>query len=110
MPPEFTYLAGGNPEPPHADTFTKWFKCYQRWQSAYAGFLEIERHLEEGSTAADERDRRHHEFFAALLLQSAQWHAILLMLLKDVAEAERAERLAEIDQYLVELRKRITNP
>ena len=110
VPPEFTYLAEGNPDPQDADTFKKWSKSYQRWQSAYAGFLEIERHLEQLSKATDERDRRHHEFFAALLLQSGQWHAILLMLLKDVAEGERAERLVGIDRDLLELRKRITYP
>jgi hypothetical protein len=57
----------------------------------------------------DERDRRSYEYFSALLLQSGQWHATLLLPVKDVSEPERAQLLAEIDRALAELRKRLTN-
>ena len=55
----------------------------------------------------DEMDRRHHEYFAALLLQSAQWHAILLTWVKDFPEVQRREHLEGIDRVLAELRKRL---
>jgi len=107
MIPNFLYLGRGKPSPPEADTLKKWFRSYERWQKGYEGFLAIEQHLKSLAKPMDQSDRRHYESFAALLLQSGQWHAILLTMLKDTPEAQRAERLAEIDRTLADLRKRI---
>jgi hypothetical protein len=105
--PRFLYLQGGNPTPPNADTLQKWVRSYDKWRMAYEGFLEIDQHLNSLSRLEDETDQRHREFYAAVLLQSGQWHVILLLMLKDIPEAERGERRTEIDRLLTDLRKRI---
>jgi len=108
--PEFIYLQEGHPIPTDVDKHKKWLKSFARWKTGYEGFLEIERALERRGRRMDERDRRSYEHFSALLLASGQWHATLLLLVKDGSEPERAELLAEIDRALAELRKRIKNP
>jgi len=110
VPPEYGYLAEGKPSPPDVNTLRKWLRSYARWQAGYQGLLEIEQDLEVRARSMDEVDRRHHEYFAALFMQSAQWHAILLMLVRDGSEPERSKHLAEIDRTLAELRRRITKP
>lgn len=107
VPAEFLYVRAGSPDFPNADTHKKWLKSFARWKTGCQGFLAIEQHLEPRARLTEEVDRRHHEFFAALFLQSAQWHAILLTWVKDVSAERRAEHLAEIDRALAELRKRI---
>ena len=108
--PEFIYLQEGRPVYPDVDKLKKWLRSFARWKSGYEGFLKIERALERRGRAMDERDRRIYEYYSALLLQSGQWHATLLLSVKDASEPERARLLAEIDRALAELRKRINNP
>lgn len=110
VPPEFIYLDEGGPSPPDVEKLSNWLKSYARWQASYEAFVKNEQALESGRMLPDATDLRHRESFAALYLHSAQWHAILLMLVKDVSEAERAKKLADIDGILPELRRRITNP
>ena len=107
--PQFPYLQRGEPATPDADTLKKWRRSYERWQKAYEGFLAIEQHLKSLAKPMDESDRRNYESFAALLLHSGQWHAILLTMLKDVPEPQRVEHLAGIDRSLAELRTRIAD-
>jgi hypothetical protein len=108
--PEFIYLQQGKPVPTDVDKLKKWLKSFARWKSGYEGFLEIERALERRGRPIEARDRRSYEYFAALLWQSGQWHATLLLPMNDVSEPERAQLLDEIDRALAELRKRLTNP
>jgi len=108
--PEFIYLQEGRPAYPDADTLKKWLRSFARWKTAHEGFFEIERALEHRGRPMEDRDRRSYEYYSALLLQSGQWHATLLLSLKDVSESERARLLAGIDGTLAELRKRIKNP
>lgn len=110
MPPEFIYLEEGGPSPPEVETLNKWLKSYGRWRASYEGFVTNEQELKSSALLQDETDGRHREAFVALYLHSAQWHAILLKLVKDAPEPERAKHLGEIDSALVELRKRIANP
>ena len=105
--PQHHYLAAGRPYPPDVDKLKKWVKSFARWRAGYEGFLEIERSLERRGRSVMKRT---YEYFVALLLQSGQWHAALLLMVKDVAEPERARLLAEIDRALAELRKRIKHP
>ncbi len=108
--PKFNYLREGLPLAPDIEKNKKWQKSFARWKDGYNGFLEIERALQGRGRLMDARDRRSYEYYTALLLQSAQWHAILLPLVKDISEAERAKSLAEIDRALAQLRQRIKNP
>lgn len=110
VPPEFIYLSEGKPVPTDVDKLNNWLKSYERWRASYAAFVRNEQALEKSTLAQDEADRRNREYYVALLLQSAQWHAILLLLVKDVSDLERSKQLAEIDVALAELRKRIANP
>jgi len=109
VPPEFIYLTEGGPSPPDVEKQDKWLRSYARWRVSYEGFVKNEQELESSALPQEETDRRHREAFVALYLHSGQWHAILLMLVKDVPEPERAKHLGEIDGTLVELRKRIAN-
>ena len=102
--PQHHYLAAGRPYPPDVDKLKKWLKSFARWRAGYEGFLEIERSLERPGQSAMKRS---YEYFVALLLQSGQWHAALLLMVKDVGEPERAKLLAKIDHALAELRMRI---
>ena len=82
----------------------------RRLRARYEGFVKNEQELESNALLQEEIDRRHREAFVALYVHSAQWHAILLKLVKDVSEPERAKHLGEIDGALVGLRKGIANP
>lgn len=110
VPPEFIYLTEGGPSPPDVETLDNWLRSYARWQASYQGFVKNEQDLESSTLLQEETDRRHREAFVALYLHSGQWHAILLMLVRDVSEPERAKHLGDIDGALAELRKRIANP
>jgi len=105
--PQLRYLQAGRPYPPDVDVLKKWLKSFARWKAGYEGFLEIERSLERRGRPVDKRT---YEYYVALLLQSGQWHAALLLMVKDVSEPQRAKLLAETDQALADLRKRIKNP
>ena len=109
VPPEFIYLTEGGPSPPDVERLSKWLMSYARWRASYEGFVKNEQELESSAVLQEEDDRRHREAFVALYLHSGQWHAILLNLVKDVSESERAKHLGEIDGALAELRKRIAN-
>lgn len=108
--PQFLYLRAGRPDAPEVHKHQKWLKSFARWKTGYEGFLQIERTLERRGRPMNERDRRSREYYSALLLQSGQWHATLLLLVKDVSEQERVALLAQLDRALPELRKRIANP
>ncbi len=110
VPPEFIYLQEGGPTPPDVETLKRWLGSYAKWRASYEGFVKNEQELERSALPKEEADRRHHEYYVALYLHAAQWHAILLLLVKDVSEPERAKYLGEIDCALVELRQRIANP
>jgi hypothetical protein len=105
--PHYDYLVKGNPCPPDVEHLKQWLKSYSRWKAGYDGFLDIERSLElRGRPVA----QRTHEYFVALLLQSGQWHAALLLMVNDASQPERDRWLAELDAALAELRKRISHP
>ena len=106
VPPEFNFLSEGGPNPQDVYVFKNWLRSYARWRTSYEAFAANE-HAE---LAQDETDQRHREFFAALYLKSAQWHAILLMLIKNVPEPERAKYLGELDGSLAGLRQRFASP
>jgi hypothetical protein len=102
--PEFAYLRAGRPDAPDVDKLKKWLKSFARWKAGYEGFLALERSLGRRGRPVEQRT---YEYYVALLLQSGQWHAALLLMVKDIAEPQRAKQLAELDQALAELRKRI---
>lgn len=87
-------------------TLKQWLDAYERWRAGYDAFTKAAGTLE-SSGFTDDFDRRQHEHYAALFLQSGQWRAMLLMLLEDVPESERSQYVAEIDGILADLRKRI---
>lgn len=87
-------------------TLKQWLDTYVRWRAGYDAFVKAAGTLE-SADFTDDFDRRQHEHYAALFLQSGQWRAILLMLLEDLPEAERSRYVAEIDGILVDLRRRI---
>jgi hypothetical protein len=90
-------------------TLKQWLDAYERWRSGYDAFVKAARTLDSGGFI-DDFDRRQYEHYTALFLQSGQWHAILLMLLENVPEAERSRYVAEIDGVLADLRKRFARP
>ena len=87
-------------------SFERWLDTYKRWKDGYDAFIKAAGTVA-GDEFTDEFDCRQHEHYAGLFLQSGQWHAMLLMLLEDVSEADRSRYLAEIDGSLVGLRKKI---
>jgi len=87
-------------------TLKQWLDAYERWRAGYDAFAKAAGTLDSGGFT-DDFDRRQHEHYAALFLQSGQWRAILLMLLEDVPESERFRYMAEIDGILADLRKKI---
>ena len=103
--PHHQYLSSGRPYPPDVTSFKKWKASYSRWREGYEGFLEIEASLDRRSKPLMKRT---YEYFVALLLQSGQWHAGLLLMVKDVSETERDKCLGEIDLALASLRTRLT--
>ncbi len=106
VPPDFNYLSEGGPNPRDVYSFKSWSRSYARWWTSYEAYLANEH----ADLAQDETDKRHREFFAALYLQSAQWHAILLSLIKDAPEPERTKCLSELDGALAGLRQRFATP
>ena len=82
-----------------------WVDAYERWRSGYEAYLKAAANL--NGDATDEFEDRQYEHYTALFLQSGQWHAIFLLLLKNVPEEERAGYLAELDGFLAELRGRM---
>jgi hypothetical protein len=90
-------------------TLKQWLDAYERWRAGYGAFAKVAGTLDRGSFT-DDFDRRQHEHYAALFLQSGQWRVILLMLLEDVPESERSRYVAEIDGILADLRLRIARP
>lgn len=87
-------------------TLKRWLDEYSRWRAGYDEFLKVERTLLDGGFS-DDFDHRHFEHYAALFLQTGQWHAILLGLLDDVPDSERSRYLTEIDGFLANLRKKL---
>ena len=87
-------------------TLKQWIDAYERWRAGYDVFAKAAS-TSDSAGFTDDFDRRQHEHYAALFLQSGQWHAILLMLLEDVPEPERSGYLDDIDGILADLRKRI---
>jgi hypothetical protein len=84
-------------------TFKRWLDAYERWRGGHDVYLMAIN----GDSLVDDFDRRQHEHYTALFIQSGQWHAILLMLLQDVPASEQSRCLAEIDGLLADLRKRL---
>jgi hypothetical protein len=91
-------------------TFKRWLDAYERWRGGYDEYLKAVGTLSGSDTFVDDFDRRQCEHYTALFLQSGQWYAILLMLLKDVPGSEQSRYLAEIDRFLADLRKRLERP
>ncbi len=85
-------------------TLDQWLDEYERWRAGYDEFIKAEC---AAPGISDDFDKRQHEHYAALLLQSGQWRAILLKLLPDCPESELSKYLAEIDSCLAKLRNRI---
>ncbi|MBE0702131.1 MAG: hypothetical protein IH582_03015 [Afipia sp.] len=84
----------------------RWLDAYRRWRDGYDAFIKAIGTFSSGGFT-DELDRRQYEHYVGLFFQSGQWHAILLMLLEDVPEAERTRHLAELDGVLSDLSERI---
>lgn len=103
------YLHEG-PSVDNVRTLKHWLDAYERWRSGYDAFVKAAGVSIGSVKLTDDFDRRQLEHYAALFLQSGQWHAILLMLLEDVSDSERSRYMTEIDLILVELRKRIAEP
>jgi hypothetical protein len=91
-------------------TFKRWLDAYERWPGGFGEYLKAVGTLSGSDTFVDALDRRQHEHYTALFVQSGQWHAILLMLLKDFPASEESRYLAEIDGFLSDLRKRLERP
>jgi hypothetical protein len=94
------------PSVDEARTFKKWLDSYSRLKSCYQDFIKAEK-TEGDYRFKDDYERLLHEHYTALFLQSALWHAILLMLLESVSEADRTLYKSEIDDLSKDLRKRI---
>jgi hypothetical protein len=90
----------------HVRTLKRWLEEYSRWRAGYDEFIRAERTLLDGGFT-DDFDHRQFEHYAALFIQTGQWHAMLLALLEDAPEAERSRYLTEIDGFLADLRKKI---
>ncbi len=98
------------PSGPHISeirTLAQWLDAYGRWRGCHDEFLKAEQTIPVDGKLIDEFDKRQHEHYSALFLQSGQWHAVLLMLLEEITEAERSRYIAEIDGILAELRRNI---
>lgn len=84
----------------------RWLDEYERCRAGYDEFIKAaQRGCGGGFT--DDFDRRLFEHYAAMLLQSGQWRAILLMLLEDPSDAERSRYLSELDGLLAYLREQM---
>jgi hypothetical protein len=88
-------------------TLAQWLDSYGRWRGCHDEFLKAEQTIPVDGKFIDEFDQRQHEHYAALFIQSAQWHAMLLMLLEEIDETERSRYLTELDGIMADLRKRI---
>lgn len=88
-------------------TLKQWLDAYERWRAGYDAFVKAAGTLSGGGSFVDDFDRRQHEHYAALFLQSGQWRAILLLLLEGVPDSERDRYVQEIDRVLADLRKRM---
>lgn len=85
-------------------TLKQWLSAYRNWRAGYLAFLkstETAAHID----SIDQFDRRQLEHYAALLLQSGQWHAILLLLIEDVDDSDQSHYLSKIDKFLGRLRE-----
>lgn len=100
----------GGPSVVEVRTFKGWLDAYDRWRGGYDEYLRAAGTLSGSDSFTDDFDRRQCEHYTALFVQSGQWHAILLMLLKDVPASEQSRYLAEIDGFLVDLRQRLERP
>lgn len=89
-------------------TSDQWRDTYKRWRTGYDVFLKAGT-LPDAMIFDRDLDRRQYEHYAALLLQSGQWHAILLMLAEQIADVDRAQFVAEMDTILADLRRRIAD-
>lgn len=85
----------------------QWLDQHERWQAGYDELIKAEQTLAATNGYTDDFDRRQHEHYAALLLQSGQWLAILLKLLKDLPEERQSRHLHDLDARLDTLRHRI---
>lgn len=93
----------------HIRTLKQWIDEYERWRAGYDAFAKAAGTISSGGFT-DDFDRRQCEHYAALLLQSGQWRAILLMLLEDVPASDRSQYVGELDGILADLRSRIAGP
>lgn len=83
----------------------QWLDAHGRWQAGYDELVKAEQTLASTNGYTDDFDRRQHEHYAALLLQSGQWLAILLKLLKDLPEETQSRHLQDLEARLDTLRQ-----
>ncbi|HEY4414530.1 MAG TPA: hypothetical protein VGO57_02470 [Verrucomicrobiae bacterium] len=87
-------------------TYKQWLDAYARWQVGYDAYRKAVDSMADGELG-DDFERRLYAHYTGLFYQSGHWHAILLMLLKQVAETERSRHLAEMDGILAGLGEKI---